>query len=288
MEEYLGFKEVVMTDDEMAEFYSGSLGQLNEEKYSDSVLETISSMVENEYLIIKNEIGEVVDQQIYKTGLFIPVSKKRINSRYLGKVRARNVQQNLAYNMLYDSNITVNVITGAFGTGKDFVMTSAAVDMLENNKFDKIVWIRNNIEVKDSKPLGYLPGDSFDKLLPFAMPLADHLGGVDGLKTFMMRGAIEIVHLGHLRGRDFRHSIIMCSEAENLTVEHVQLLIGRVSEGSELWLNGDFNQVDGRVFSEKNGMARAIDRLKGHHRFGHVKLLKTERSETAQMASLLD
>lgn len=32
----------------------------------------------------------------------------------------------------------------------------------------------------------------------------------------------------------------------------------------------------------------ALERLKGHLRFGYVKLLKTERSETAAMADLLD
>ena len=32
----------------------------------------------------------------------------------------------------------------------------------------------------------------------------------------------------------------------------------------------------------------AVDKLKGHPKFGYVKLLKTERSETAAMADLLD
>ena len=32
----------------------------------------------------------------------------------------------------------------------------------------------------------------------------------------------------------------------------------------------------------------AVDRLKGHPKFGFVKLVKTERSETAAMADLLD
>jgi predicted ribonuclease YlaK len=31
-----------------------------------------------------------------------------------------------------------------------------------------------------------------------------------------------------------------------------------------------------------------IETLKGHQKFAHVKLLKTERSETAAMADLLD
>ena len=80
----------------------------------------------------------------------------------------------------------------------------------------------------------------------------------------------------------------MCSEVENMTKEHIQLLIGRVGEGSALWLDGDVKQVDAEVFQENSGMQIALNKLKGHPRFGYVKLLKTERSETAAMADLLD
>ena len=167
-------------------------------------------------------------------------------------------------------------------------MCSAAVDLVEHGKFDRIVFVRNNIEVKDTKPVGFLPGSYMEKLLPFAMPLADHLGGVDGLNLMMSRGQVEVVHLGFIRGRDIRNAIIICSEAENMTKEHIQLLIGRVGEGSALWINGDFKQRDAEIFTKNSGLMAAISRLRGHPRFAYVKLLKTERSETAAMADLLD
>lgn len=211
-----------------------------------------------------------------------------IETRFAGKVKPRNPQQELAIDMLYDENTTVKIIAGKFGTGKDFLMCSAAIDLLEHDKFEKIVYVRNNIEVKNSKPIGHLPGSYNEKLLPFAMPLADHLGGVDGLELMIGHGKIEIVHLGFIRGRDIKNSIIICSEAENMTKEHIQLLLGRVGEGSSLWINGDFKQCDADVFRENSGLMIAVDKLKGHPRFGYVKLLKTERSETAAMADLLD
>ena len=73
-----------------------------------------------------------------------------------------------------------------------------------------------------------------------------------------------------------------------MTKQHIQLLLGRVGEGSSLWINGDYKQVDAKVFQENNGLMVAVEKLKGHPRFGYVKLLKTERSETAAMADLLD
>lgn len=276
MGEYFGFREVVMSDDMLAAMYEGTSSIASED------------WLINEYLIAKNEDSEIVDQFRWDGNGFARVPFKTINSRYIGKVKPRNPQQQLALDMLYNHDITVKVLAGKFGTGKDYLMTSAAIDLLEHGKYEHIVWVRNNIEVKNSKPIGHLPGDYKDKLLPFAMPLADHLGGVDSLELMMSHGKIEIVHLGFIRGRDIKNSIIMCSEAENMTKEHIQLLLGRVGEGSSLWINGDYKQVDGDVFRENNGLMIAVDKLKGHPRFGFVKLLKTERSETAAMADLLD
>ena len=71
-----------------------------------------------------------------------------------------------------------------------------------------------------------------EKLLPFAGPLLDHIGGLDGMYSMIDNGQLELQHLGYIRGRDIRDSIIIASEAENFTIQHIQLLIGRVGEGS--------------------------------------------------------
>lgn len=275
MDEYLGFKEVALNEDGVNAIF----GEEPENAYG---------CLQNEYLVARDEEQNLLGIFRCDGKKLLKVPYKTINSRFLGEIKPRNLQQRMAINMLYDSNSTVKVITGKFGTGKDFLMCSVAIDLLEHNKFEKIVYIRNNIEVKNSKPIGYLPGSYNEKLLPFAMPLADHLGGVDGLSLMISHGQIEIVHLGFIRGRDIKNSIIICSEAENLTKEHIQLMLGRVGEGSALWMNGDFKQCDAEIFERNSGLMAAVDKLKGHPRFGYVKLLKTERSETAAMADLLD
>lgn len=275
MDEYLGFKEVVLSDDEINSVFQNDTANTFD-------------CLPNQYLIAKDGCDNILELMRCTGDKMVKVPYKTINSRFLGKVKPRNTQQQLAIDMLYNSDITVKVIAGKFGTGKDFLMCSAAIDLLEHNKFEKIVYVRNNIEVKNSKPIGYLPGSYNEKLLPFAMPLADHLGGTDGLSLMVGHGQIEIVHLGFIRGRDIKNSIIICSEAENMTKEHIQLLLGRVGEGSALWINGDFKQCDAEVFRQNSGLMAAVDKLKGHPRFGYVKLLKTERSETAAMADLLD
>lgn len=276
MSEYFGFRQAVMSDEEIAAFYENS-----------EAFGNFDCLI-NEYLLIQNRFGEDVDQYRWSGSEFVKVPFKQINSRFVGKIKPRNLQQQLALDLLYNNDITVKILTGKFGTGKDYLMASAAIDLIERGKYERLLWVRNNVEVKNSKPIGYLPGEYKDKLMPFAMPLADHLGGVESLELMIVQGKVEIVHLGFIRGRDIRNAIIMCSEAENLTKEHVQLLLGRVGDGSSLWINGDYKQVDGEVFRSNNGLMTAVDKLKGHPRFGFVKLLKTERSETAAMADLLD
>lgn len=275
MGEYLGFRDVVMGEAELAAIYSDS----SQNNYD---------CVQNEYIIMRDESGDVVDCVKWNGNEFVRVLQRKIDSKYGGKVKARNVQQQLAIDLLFDKDITVKMLAGKYGTGKDFLMCAAAIELLEKGVFDKIVYVRNNIEVKDSKPIGHLPGSHNDKLMPYTMVLSDHVGGVDSLQRLIDDGKIEIAHLGFIRGRDIKNSIVYCSEAENMTKEHFQLLLGRIGEGSALWVNGDCRQTDMDVFKNNSGMKIALERLKGHPKFGYVQLLKTERSETAAMADLLD
>ena len=274
--DYKGYIEYTFpTEQDMAQFY---------EKINENSLD----LKINQYALLYSPDGNLVDRVKWTGEKYVAVSFRNINNDFVGKVKPRNIQQELAFDMLQNDDITIKVLVGGFGTGKDFVMISNAIQLLKNNKFERLVWVRNNVEVKNTNPLGALPDGVYQKLLPFALPLADHLGGVAGLEMFVNQGRIEIQHLGFMRGRDIKDSIIYCSEAENMTKEHIQLLIGRVGEGSALWLNGDFKQTDMRVFDENNGLYRLIEKLQGNKLFGVVQLIKTERSETAALADLLD
>lgn len=275
IDEYTGYKDITLSDEEMSYFY---LHQ-NENIY-DSLL--------NEYLIIRKSDGEIVDYRKWDGTEYRALSYKQINDYFMGKIKPRNPQQVLAFDMLQNKDQTIKVISGKAGSGKDLIMLSNALKLIEEGKFDKLLYIRNAIGVKDASEIGFIPGTKEEKLAPFAKPLADHLGGEIGLETKITQGVIEIEHLGYIRGRDLKNTIIYVSEAENITKEHVQLLISRVGTGSALWINGDYKQVDSALFRANNGLLSAVQKLAGHEKFGYVQFQKTERSETAAMADLLD
>ena len=245
----------------------------------------------NGYILIPNADADGNTAGIRWDGSrYVPIKYKKISNRFTGDIRPRNDQQRLAFDMLQNDDITVKMLAGTFGSGKTMLMVSSAIDMIEKHKFDKLIWIRNNIEVKNTKELGALPGTLLEKLgaASFAGPLADHLGGESGLEYWIKNGQVEVAHLGFIRGRDYKNAILLVSEAENLTKEHIQLLLGRVGEGSMLWLDGDLKQTDEAVFENNSGMRKAISALTGNPHFAYVYMPKTERSETAQLADLLD
>ena len=157
-------------------------------------------------------------------------------------------------------------------------MVSAALEALKAGRFKRIVWIRNNVDVKDTKDLGALPGEVIDKLLPFLGPFIDH-AGENSVRTMLNKGTLVVEPLQSLRGRNFDDTLIMCSEAENLTKEHIQLIIARAAEGSEVWFDAD---------NRSRGIETLIERFAGQKLFGYVHLVKSERSETAAMADLLN
>ena len=110
MENYLGFQTVVMSDETLASFYE----DIN------SVI--LPDCLTNEYLLIENDHGEIVEYLKFNGEGLSRVPYKQIGSRYLGKIKPRNPQQQLAIDMLYNQDTTVKVITGKFGTGKDLLM----------------------------------------------------------------------------------------------------------------------------------------------------------------------
>lgn len=273
--DYKGYKEIELNNDQLADFYT------NRAVYAEGLLE-------NQYLLIKDSTGEVVDKYCLQNGELRQVLFCKLGGTYTGVIKPRNPQQVCLFDMLKDKTSKIKLVTGRFGSGKTLAMTNAALELIEKGKFERIVWVRNNVSVKDAPEIGFLPGTEIEKLMPYVMPLADHAGGEEGVKKMLENGTLEVIPLGHLRGRSLRNCIVFCTECENLTRQHIQLLMGRIDEGSQLWLDGDLKQRDKDIFDKSAGLERLVERLAGNKLFAHVHLEKSERSEVAALADLLD
>ena len=298
---YTGWKKWIPTSDEWAELYATGTVPV--------------SLKENEYLIVKSEGSSTIfycyeNGQLRKftggsikttkddTPVLLESSKSKQDDKQHSSAQKyskgknvvivpRNDEQVCAFDLMKDPSKTVKLLTGTWGTGKTLILVSAALEALKAGRFKRIVWIRNNVDVKDTKDLGALPGEVIDKLLPFLGPFIDH-AGENSVRTMLNKGTLVVEPLQSLRGRNFDDTLIMCSEAENLTKEHIQLIIARAAEGSEVWFDADNRQRDKASFERSRGIETLIERFAGQKLFGYVHLVKSERSETAAMADLLN
>lgn len=276
MEEYTGYREIYVTDEKLSEFYTEQVLAINFE------------LKNNEYAILVNEEGDAIDYFRNDNGILVRVSYPEIGNEFTGIMKPRNPQQYCALDLLKNENVPVKLLTGRFGTGKTMACITAALQAIEEGKFEKVVFIRNNVQVRDTDSLGALPGDVDDKMLPYLAPFADHCGGFEGIKRLVDEEKLEVIPLAYLRGRNIKNAIIYSMESENLTKEHIQLIIGRAAEGTQVWFDGDLKQRDKVVFEKSQGLECMIEKLQDDPLFGYIDMPVVERSAVAALADKMD
>ena len=114
---------------------------------------------------------------------------------------------------------------------------ACAVEALANNEVDRIILVRPAVEAGER--LGFLPGDIGQKVDPYLRPLYDALYemlGFDRVGKLLDRGVIELAPLAYMRGRTLNESFIILDEAQNSTVEQMEMFLTRIGlrfEGSD-------------------------------------------------------
>jgi len=240
-----------------------------------------------------NEYAEIYEDNTLKDILFWdgkeyrPLKYKDIKNDFMNQtIRPLNVEQKMAFDLLQNPNIPVKLFTGVPGSGKDFLMFLHAWDLVQRGKKDKIIFVRNLVPFKDAPEIGFLEGSLQRKIEWGLGPIASILGD-EGLKMAQESGQLEAVNLGFIRGMSWDNVILYISEGQNITGGGYKLLVSRCGKNSEIWINGDTLQTDGKKFETNNGIERLLDSLGGNKLFGTVKMLKTERSEVAELASII-
>lgn len=245
-------------------------------------------MFENEFLVLKDSRGKIIDKFKFQENELKKIKFQIINSTYMGKIKPKTFEQELALDLLSDEKIPVKIIRGVYGGGKDFLMFGKALELLEKGSFEKIIYIRPNVTLRDVPEIGYLRGGLDEKLSWTLGPLYDKIGGKENIDLLIERNKLELMPLLFIRGRSFENSIVYVSEGQNITNEIAKLLLGRIGQNSILLINADTHQTDNKVFDKDNGIISMIDKLEGNPLFGHIYLSQTLRSDAANLANLLD
>lgn len=255
-------------------------------------------LVQNEYLLMwdkekptKNDDGEPNGFELIDVFRFDGLKLNKLKFKptedlYMGKTKPLNVKQQIAFDLLQNKNIGVNLVLGQAGSGKDYVMAAHMMQALHREDIDKIVFIRNIAPLKDAGETGFLKGDLLEKMMVWAYPLMDAIGGKDAFEMLYEKGKIEIQHFESIRGRSFNRCGVYATEIQNMTADHARMLLSRVGKESFIFLNGDTKQTDKDVF-KNNSAINTLKKLKGHHLFGVVEFDKVERSDIAALSELI-
>jgi predicted ribonuclease YlaK len=282
-EEYKGFKEIILSDFELANFYQTIITN-NENKYD---------LIENQYLIIKNNQNVIVDKYKWKNNKYENIPFRKVESKMFGKITPKDgdVYQQLALDSLISNQITM--IRGAAGTGKSYLSFGYMFDLLEKGAIDKIIIFCNTIATKGSAKLGYYPGSRDEKLLDSQIGnlLSSKLGDRIIVEKLIADGQLILLPLSDIRGYDTSgmNAAIYISEAQNLDIELMRLALQRIGEDSICILDGDSNaQVDSSLYAgSNNGMRRVSEIFKGADIYGEITLQNIHRSKIAELAQKL-
>tara|TARA_R100001509_G_scaffold143454_1_gene99229 strand:- start:8103 stop:8789 length:687 start_codon:yes stop_codon:yes gene_type:complete len=153
-----------------------------------------------------------------------------------------NEEQKEAKALILSSPITV--LKGMAGSGKTLVATQVGLDLLFRKEVDKIIITRPTVS-KES--IGFLPGDIREKMDPWLAPIYHNLYMLynkDKIDKELEKGTIEIVPFAFMRGRTFVDSFVIVDEAQNVTHNQMETVIGRLGRGSKMVICGDIAQID--------------------------------------------
>lgn len=276
-ETYTGFKEIVMSDEDMAYFYEHQ----TENKYG---------LLVNQYLIIKDASGDPVDSYRWNGAMFCPTKIGNIKSDMFGQVRPYkgDIYQQCLLNSFVINKITV--VKGKAGTGKTYCALGYLVYLLEKHKIDKIVCFTNTQPTINTAKLGFYPGTRTEKLMESSIGniLSSKLGDTFIVEKLISEGKLILLPMCDIRGFDTTgmNAGVLITEAQNLDISLMKLALQRIGDDSICIIDGDCDtQVDSVQYAGRNnGMKRMSEVFRGYDFYGEVELQNIYRSKIATIA----
>lgn len=158
-------------------------------------------------------------------------------------VTAKTIGQKRYVEAIRQHDITFGI--GPAGTGKTYLAVAMALSALRDGKVSRIILTRPAVEAGEA--LGFLPGDLYEKIMPYLRPLHDALQDMlppEEVQKHTERQTIEIAPLAYMRGRTLNNAFIILDEAQNSTTEQMLMFLTRLGHGSKAVITGDETQVD--------------------------------------------
>ena len=274
---YKGYLKVVLSDEQLSDFYSNL-----SYNHFDCMI--------NQYVSIYDSHESLVDVRKWNGENFVEVFNKKMSTEFFGRdVKSKDEIQRMAFDSIMSNPITA--ISGPPGSGKSYISLVSAVKLLESNKYDRITILFNPIKTRGVSDLGYYPGTQTEKAMQNSIGnmLSSKLGDESNVLDWIENGKIRLISMADCRGMEISdRDILYITEAQNTTSDIMKLCLTRVVDGCKVIIEGDYNtQVDSVIFQNNNGLKSVVDKFRGYSIFGYVELNKIYRGEIASLADTL-
>ncbi len=282
---YKGWLEVGISADDLEKFYKEKEIILKNELYHNQFV-----LMKDEANAKRSALGKYDRRQEKVVPLF------HADASCWG-ISPLNVQQRFAMELLLCNDVSLVSMIGTAGTGKTLLAIAAGLQKtVDEKEFRKLLVSRPIMPL--GRDIGYLPGSKEEKLEHWMQPIFDNLrfifdrknkdGAEEQINYLRQTQVIELEAITYIRGRSIPRQFIIIDEAQNLTPHEIKTIISRAGRGTKMVLTGDAQQIDNPYLdADSNGLTYLVERFKGEEMFGHVSLLKSERSTLASRAAEL-
>ncbi|WP_029150837.1 PhoH family protein [Microbacterium indicum] len=273
---WTGIASLAVSGDDMADLYDAEVATHDDAR----------GLPINTGLVIQSERGSALGRVQGPEGEFRLVR----GDRDVFGLHGRSAEQRIAIDLLLDPEVGIVSLGGRAGTGKSALALCAGLEAVLERSLQKKIIVFRPLFAVGGQELGYLPGDQAEKMNPWGQAVFDTLGSVvseNVLDEVVERGMLEVLPLTHIRGRSLHDAFVIVDEAQSLERNVLLTVLSRIGQNSKVVLTHDVQQRDNLRVGRHDGVASVIETLKGQGLFGHVTLMRSERSAIAALVTSL-
>lgn len=142
---------------------------------------------------------------------------------------------------IYEKDVTI--IEGQAASGKTQFAVLSALDLLFKRQVNQIIISRPIVKNK----LGYLPGDSDEKMEPYVYPIKQCMYEAyepSKIDKLFEEKVIQILPIDFMKGVTYLNSCVIIDEFQDLTMPEFELCLTRLGKESKLIFTGSATQID--------------------------------------------
>ncbi|MGA1931747.1 PhoH family protein [Arcobacter sp. YIC-464] len=181
-----------------------------------------------------------------------------------------NKEQLFFSNALLNHFYNVLIVEAKAGSGKTLLALSAALKLVRQKNYQRIIYIRNSVESLDKgEDVGYLPGleekfkiynhplmDSLDYIIRSDykkkkskkntenIPELDESEVTARIEQMITNYSIETMWVGEMRGRTLSNAFVIIDEAQNMSNKTMQMVLSRIDNSCKVVVLGSNKQID--------------------------------------------